>query len=185
MTCDEVRFKTVVADSGDEDLPVQSHLAHCDACRAFAARDLSVRRLMALKRHERPDAFAETRLIARLREAMAETAPSTVAASGAPWSWLAPALRWTVAAAAAVAIVSWLHPVEEPAAPGPVFVTQPAEELHFLGPLDLDHRPVATSPMASFIAANPTNPTSPALRLKAASGTDYHGGRLLPVSFEY
>lgn len=186
MTCEDIRFKAAGAGPGGDDPDVQSHLAQCAECRAFAARDLAVRRLMALKRHELPDRYAETRLIARVREAVAGTTPGVARLPDALRGWLPPALRWAAAAAAAaVAVLTLLYPLDEPVAPGPFLVTQPAEELNFVGPLDLDHRPPVTAFVDPFMTANQTNPSPPALRLKAASGSDYSGGRLLPVSFEY
>ncbi len=83
---------------------VRAHLEACDGCRRFAGRDAAVRRLVALKRFEQPDPLFDVRLVARVRSEIGGTRPERGWLSG--WTaWLpSPFVRYSVAAAALVAL---------------------------------------------------------------------------------
>lgn len=55
---------------------VRAHTADCARCRAEQDRQERLRRLVGLKRYERPDPFAADRLAARVREGLASREPA-------------------------------------------------------------------------------------------------------------
>lgn len=74
MNCRKARRLVVMVQ---RELPsaVSRHIESCAECRAWAARDEQVRRLLAWKRHEQPDPYLPVRLAARVREAIAAGEP--------------------------------------------------------------------------------------------------------------
>lgn len=180
MTCDEARERLSAAPAGLPPAGVAEHMRGCAGCAAHARRDETIRRLMALKRHEQPDAHFETRLLARVRDEIAGTVP------GRRWlpGWLAgragPVLRYAAAAAAlAILAVRWLGPAAGTGpASGPAVADQPAPAAApALAPFA---KPVPPPMIPVEYASLPLTPTN-----LGAGGIQYGPGASVPVKFEY
>lgn len=150
-------------------------------------RDDFVARLIALKRHEQPDPYFETRNLAALREKLAHTAPGR--AWGQRWfGWLAgesmPAFRMVVAACLLALLAANLlflqsAPPERPTAaePAPVVAaesTAPTSEVLQVAStnesLDLYRKPV-------FVFEYPSN--------RHPVGPVQMGPRSVPVRYDF
>lgn len=183
MKCEEVRFEIAVAETGDRSPAATAHLARCAECRAYAARDASLRNLLRIKRHETPDPHFETRLVARVRDEIEGTAPSKSWMPAGVREWFVPALRWA-AATAAVAVVG-LHvlrpgvmPQPSPDLAGPSSAPQPVS-------MYADGRAAAATSAVPPMMAALTNQGPPLFRLNPGSGIEYGTGGTVPVRFDY
>ena len=76
MNCESARFEIATAETEIRSAALAAHLDRCAPCRTYAARDASVRNLLAFKRNETPDAHFETRLAARVRGEIEGTVPA-------------------------------------------------------------------------------------------------------------
>lgn len=180
MKCDEARERMVSSPAGAPPADAAEHLRGCEACRVFARRDETVRRLLALKRHEQPDDHFETRLLARVREEIAGTVP------GRRWlpGWLAdrwtPSYGYAAAAAAALILVAvrWLPPAAGPGAAGaPVIADQPPAPA---APAPALRGPEPARAPVEYVSSVPVAPTNP-----GTGGIRYGPGPSVPVRYDY
>jgi len=137
----EARRRTSLSATGAVPETVARHIESCDACRAWAQSDARLRALLRWKRHERPDPFIATRLSARVRAVVSETAQRR----GLRWSELFPTLSLPIAryglAAVFIGMVTFQF-LAEPQRPPSGAAAPPAFALGGVGPASsLSYRP--------------------------------------------
>ena len=183
MSCEKIRFEIATAETGTPSPAVAAHLASCAGCRTYAARDASIRNLLAFKRNESQDPHFETRLAARVRGEIDGTLPGRTWLPSALRDWMTPAVRWSVASAALViAALGFLRPGVVPA-PVPGLASDAVPGLPVSMYAD-GRAPAATSAVAPMLAAL-TNQGPPMLRLSPGGPVEYGTGATMPVNYQY
>ncbi|MBM4154063.1 MAG: hypothetical protein FJ221_03435 [Lentisphaerae bacterium] len=183
MNCESARFEIATAETETRSAALAAHLERCPPCRAYAARDASVRNLLAFKRNETPDAHFETRLVARVRGEIEGTVPTRRWVPAAAIEWFTPAVRWAVASAAiVVAAVGFLRPGAVP-----VPVPGLASEAPTAQPISMfaDSRAPTLMTSAVPLLAVMTNQGPPMLRLSPGGPVEYGTGGTVPVGLQY
>jgi len=109
MKCSNVQKRIVEFE--DRELPVKiaQHLEHCSTCKHAYEQSLHLRKLLSLKRYEKPSAEADERLTLSIHRTIQEHLDPHPEETGiSAWEWLTleplPALRYA-AAALLIAIV--------------------------------------------------------------------------------
>ena len=106
MKCNDFQQEMAFYSDGAFPSALREHFDSCAGCRKAYAQTEAVRKLMALKNFENPDAGFETRCAQNVMRRIREPAPRTVSL----WDFITgfqPALRY--AAAAAVVALVFLH----------------------------------------------------------------------------
>ncbi len=136
---------------------VDRHFAECEACRAWLERDERLVRLLAWKRHEQPSPYLETRLSARVREALAAERD----ARGARWAEWFPTLAAPIArfglAAIFIGMVTFQF-LAEPSSTAPVGAPAERAAVSFGGFAPAPAAPYRLHPEAERIAIAPPLP---------------------------
>jgi hypothetical protein len=184
MNCEQSRFEIATAETGRPVSPgVAAHLSGCVACRTYAARDATVRKVLAFKRNETQDAHFETRLVARVRGEIEGTVPARGWIPAGVVEWFTPAVRWSLASAAVVvASLGFLRPGVVP-----VPTHGLASDAPLVRPVSMfaDGRAPALMTSAVPMLAVLTNQGPPMLRLSPGGPVEYGTGGTVPVSLQY
>lgn len=107
MNCQKVQQELATERMERWSSGTQSHVEACAECRSFAARQRRLTGLLAIARHEAPDAHHETRLLAHVRAEFSRP-PA--------FGWARLSWRYGLAAAAlAVAVLPWMNRAPAPA----------------------------------------------------------------------
>lgn len=133
MNCRKARRRASLSARSAVPADAARHIESCRACRAWVESDARLRALLRWKRNEQPDPFLATRLSARVRAAVAETAQ----ARGFRWSELFPTFSLPIAryglAAVFIGMVTFQF-LAEPQRPPPDAAAPPAFALGGVGP---------------------------------------------------
>ena len=109
MKCDRVRELLVEFEDSPLPADVAGHLDACAACRQHSRQMESVRRLMSLKKYERPDAGFEERSALAIRRHLEDLNRKPESRLAAFWEFLTdyprPAFRYALAGVVAALIV--------------------------------------------------------------------------------
>lgn len=139
MRCSRVRERLIEFEDRELIPELQSHLDQCPACRQHREQMDFVRRLIALKKYERPAPGVEARCLAGIRRRLEQPDRTPEKAWGGVWEVLTgaplPAFRYAVATAFAVLVavhvlsLPQLPPVQpmlSEAAPAPLIAARSA-----------------------------------------------------------
>jgi hypothetical protein len=179
MKCERVR--ELLVEFEDTTLPadVTFHLEQCPGCRQHSRQMESVRRLMSLKKYERPDPGFEERSALAIRRQLEDLSRKPESPFAGFWEFLTdyprPVFRYALAGVVAALIVMnfismpLLAPVR-PAEPIARVTPPPARTPETL-PVEVYRRPV----FAEF--QNPSN--------RGPARVEYGPRESVPVNFEY
>ncbi|HPF99129.1 MAG TPA: hypothetical protein PLE77_03615 [Kiritimatiellia bacterium] len=184
MKCSHIQMRMM--DYEDTSLPpdIAQHLATCSACKIHFERARSVRLLMSLKRHERPDAGFETRCLGAVRQRIAElnvqndTKPASIweRLIGAPVSSVRYALATVLVLLIGLQVVSISEfPVVQPSVSAESAQPQPAAADRFAAATNLPVTPGLH--MMPMLVSAPSNLDS--------GGISYGPGPSTLVNYEY
>jgi hypothetical protein len=193
MMCGDAR--RICVELAGESLPaeVDRHLLECAACRKAYQQTLSIQKMIGLKRHERPAAGFEDRLVASVVRAIRQPEPrpgflAWLAENFLPGS--APAVRWAAAAACAAMLVGAGFLIMQPPlenGPGLAVQSPVEDDRAFLdqaliaGASITSPAPEPVSTPIPVLAATPTqswpNSVSP-------GGIQYGPGPSVPVQYQ-
>ena len=109
MKCERVRELLVEFEDATLPADVAGHMAQCSGCQQHSRQMESVRRLMSLKKYERPDPGFEERSALSIRRRIEDLNRRPESRFGSFWEFLTdyprPAFRYALAAVVAVLIV--------------------------------------------------------------------------------
>ena len=181
MKCERVRELLVEFEDSTLPADVSEHLARCSSCQQHSRQMDVVRRLMSLKKYERPDPGFEERSAVTIRRRLEDMVRKPEPLFGSLWEFLTdyprPAFRYALAGVVAVLIVlnfvsmPLLEPVRPVApiariAPTPAPAPEPATM-----PLEVYRQPA----YAAF--QGPSN--------RGPARVEYGPRESVPVNFEY
>ena len=182
MKCSRIQMRMMEFEQGGLPADIAEHIAACAGCKTHWERTRSVRLLMALKRHEKPDAGFETRCLGAIRTRIAELdvaeqlQPVTwwERLVGSPVSSLRYGLATVLVLLIGLQVVSISEfPVLQPAPQASI--EQPAAPARFAAATNL---PADAGLRAlPLLVASPSNVD--------AGGISYGPGSSMPVNYEY
>lgn len=179
MRCERVR--ELLVEYEDTPLPADAaeHMNRCPACRQHSRQMEAVRRLMSLKKHERPDPGFEERSALAIRRRIEDLNRQPASALGNFWEFLAdyprPVFRYALATVvAALVVINFVSmPRLAPIRPAePVArVTPPPTPTSTTLPFEVYRQPA----FAAF--QSPSN--------RGPARVEYGPRESVPVNFEY
>jgi hypothetical protein len=179
MKCERVRELLIEFEDATLPADVALHMSQCSACQQHSRQMQSLRRLLSLKKYERPDPGFEERSALAIRRRLEDLNRRPESQFGSFWEFLTdyprPAFRYAlVAVVAALVLINFvsmprLVPVrpDEPIAR----VTPPPAPTSTTIPFEVYHQPA----LATF--HNPSN--------RGPARVEYGPRESVPVNYEY